>query len=87
MDRRVLQSADVIGVTTTGLARRIATLKRSRSKVIMCEEAGEILEGHMLSTLFPDIEHVIAIGDHLQLRPQINNFGLSLEASKGRFIN
>ncbi len=49
--RRVLQSADVVGVTATGLAQRIATLKRLRSKVIMCEEASEILEGHMLSTL------------------------------------
>lgn len=73
----------MIGVTTTGLARRIATLKRLRSKVIMCEEADEILEGHMLSTLLPDIEHVIVIGDHQQLRPQINNFGLSLESQQG----
>lgn len=83
IDRRVLQTADVIGVTTTGLARRIATLQRIRSKVIICEEAGEVMEPHMVSALLPSVEHFIQIGDHEQLRPQINNFKLSLESQQG----
>ncbi|KAI9752215.1 MAG: hypothetical protein M4579_005718 [Chaenotheca gracillima] len=85
VDRRVLQTADVIGVTTTGLARRIATLQRVRCKVVICEEAGEVLEPHMISALLPSVEHLIQIGDHQQLRPQINNFKqLSLESEQGR---
>ena len=36
--RRVLQDADVIGLTTTGLAKNIATLQRVRCKVVICEE-------------------------------------------------
>jgi hypothetical protein len=44
VDRRVLQTADVIGVTTTGLAKRISVLKRVKCKVVICEEAGEVME-------------------------------------------
>lgn len=83
VDRRVLETADVIGVTTTGLARRIATLKHVKCKVVICEEAGEVLEPHMLSALLPSVEHFVQIGDHQQLRPQINNYGLSLESQRG----
>jgi len=83
VDRRVLQTADVIGVTTTGLARRITTLKHVKCKVVICEEAGEVLEPHMLSALLPSVEHFVQIGDHQQLRPQINNYGLSLESQRG----
>ncbi|RMZ85019.1 hypothetical protein DV738_g273, partial [Chaetothyriales sp. CBS 135597] len=83
VDRRVLQNADVIGITTTGLARRISTLKRVRCKVVICEEAGEVMEPHMISALLPTIEHFIQIGDHEQLRPQINNYSLSLESKQG----
>ncbi|TVY90442.1 NFX1-type zinc finger-containing protein [Lachnellula willkommii] len=83
VDRRVLQAAQVIGVTTTGLAGRISTLRHVSCKVIICEEAGEIMEPHMLSALIPSVEHVISIGDHQQLRPKIINFNLSLESSQG----
>jgi hypothetical protein len=84
IDRRVLQGADVIGITTTGLAKRIATLQHVSCKVIICEEAGEVMEPHMISALLPAAEHFIQIGDHEQLRPQINNFkDLSLESRKG----
>ncbi|KAI4196174.1 MAG: hypothetical protein LQ350_006722 [Teloschistes chrysophthalmus] len=83
VDRRVLQTADVIGVTTTGLAKRIATLQHVKSKVVICEEAGEVLEPHVLSALLPSVEHFIQIGDHQQLRPQINNYRLSLESQQG----
>ncbi|KAF2638002.1 hypothetical protein P280DRAFT_456763 [Massarina eburnea CBS 473.64] len=85
VDRRVLEDADVIGLTTTGLAKNITTLKHVRSKVIICEEAGEVVEPHMLSVLLPSVEHFIQIGDHEQLRPCINNFReLSLETNQGR---
>ncbi len=83
VDRRVLQTADVIGVTTTGLARRIVTLQHVRSKVVICEEAGEVMEPHILSALLPSVEHFVQIGDHQQLRPQINNYNLSLESQQG----
>ncbi|QSZ30518.1 hypothetical protein DSL72_000072 [Monilinia vaccinii-corymbosi] len=83
IDRRVLQTADIIGVTTTGLATKISTLRHVNAKVIVCEEAGEVLESHMLSALLPSVEHVVSIGDHEQLRPSINNHNLSLESHSG----
>lgn len=84
VDRRVLETADVIGVTTSGLAKRISVLRHVNAKVVICEEAGEVLEAHMLSALIPSVQHLIQIGDHQQLRPQINTFNLSLESQQGR---
>ncbi|RAL63386.1 hypothetical protein DID88_003810 [Monilinia fructigena] len=63
IDRRVLQTADIIGVTTTGLATKISTLRHVNAKVIICEEAGEVLEAHMLSALLPSVEHVVSIAN------------------------
>jgi hypothetical protein len=84
-DRRVLQESDVIGITTSGLAARVPMLKKLRCKVLICEEAGEILEPHMISTLLPSVEHCIQIGDHQQLRPSVNNYNdLSLESHRGK---
>ena len=83
--RRVLLAADVVGVTTTGLARHTAMLQRVRCKVVVCEEAGEVMEPHMAAAaLLPGVEHLIQIGDHRQLRPQIANFALSTESNTGR---
>ena len=85
VDRRVLETAEVIGVTTSGLAKRIPVLRHLKTKVVVCEEAGEVLEAHMISALVPSVESLIQIGDFEQLRPQINNFkDLSLESPHGR---
>lgn len=81
--RRCLQQADIVGVTTTGLARELALLRKLRSKVVLCEEAGEVLEAHILTTLLPSVEQAIFIGDHLQLRPQIQNYGLQSTNPRG----
>ena len=41
---RFLQSADVIDLTTTGVATHTPLLHRVASKTLICEEAGEVLE-------------------------------------------
>jgi hypothetical protein len=41
---RVLETADVVGLTTTGLARNSSLLGRVKPKTLICEEAGEVLE-------------------------------------------
>ena len=83
VDLRCLKNAHVIGITTTGLAKNIELLSRLESKVLLCEEAGEILEAHTITALLPSIEHAILIGDHEQLRPQVQNYELSLENPRG----
>jgi hypothetical protein len=85
LDRRILEDAHVIGVTTSGLAKRISVLQQVKCKVIICEEAGEVMEPHILSAMLPDVEHLIQIGDHEQLRPSVSNFrDLSLESERGK---
>ncbi|KAJ6185870.1 hypothetical protein N7519_007171 [Penicillium mononematosum] len=84
INRRALIQADVVGITTTSLARNIETLRRIGAKVIICEEAAEVMEAHVISSLMPGVEHFIQIGDHRQLRPQIQNYSLSLESSSGK---
>lgn len=83
-DFRVLKQANVIGATTSGLANVIEILGRLSSKVLLCEEAGEVLEAHTLTALLPSIEHAILIGDHFQLRPSAQNYALSQENPRGQ---
>jgi hypothetical protein len=83
LNLRVLQQANIIGVTTSGLARNLELLCGVNAKVLICEEAGEVLEAHMLTALLPSVEHCMLIGDHQQLRPQVQNFDLSSESRSG----
>ncbi|RMY30545.1 hypothetical protein D0866_07926 [Hortaea werneckii] len=82
-DQRVLRQANIIGVTTSGLARNLDLLRRVNAKVLLCEEAGEVLESHLLTALLPSVEHAILIGDHQQLRPHVQNYDLSTESRGG----
>jgi hypothetical protein len=45
-NRRLLEKVDIIGLTTTGLARYAPLLDRVEAKTLICEEAGEVLEVH-----------------------------------------
>lgn len=78
--RRVLQQADVIGVLATHLGEIIHVLGRINAKVVICGEAGEVLEGHLISAVTPQCQHLVQIGDHQQLRPAINSYSLSIES-------
>ncbi|WXC40389.1 hypothetical protein QX201_000227 [Fusarium graminearum] len=81
---RTMNQADVIGLTTTALAGRIDMLRSLKPKIVICEEAGEVKESDIISALMPGLQQVIQIGDHKQLRPNINNYDLSLESMSGQ---
>ena len=83
MDTRCLASQDVIGMTTTACARLWPVLNQIGLKVVICEEAAEVMEAQFLCTLLPSVEHAISIGDPLQLRPQVNEPALSVETEIG----
>ncbi|KAK4120587.1 hypothetical protein N657DRAFT_658274 [Parathielavia appendiculata] len=84
VNRRALLQADVLGVTTTGLAQNIKMLRCLGLKIIICEEAAEVMEPHVISALMPGVEHFIQIGDHRHLRPQIQTYlNFSLETPVG----
>ena len=83
---RCLLQAHVIGITTSGLAKNLEMLRKVRSEVVICEEAGKILGAHILTAFLPSVEHVILIGDHEQLRPQINNHELRQDHPRGEWF-
>lgn len=41
---------------------------------MIVEEAGQVLESHILASLVPSVEQIIMIGDPLQLRPNVSNY-------------
>ncbi|KAG8922700.1 hypothetical protein FRC01_013709, partial [Tulasnella sp. 417] len=75
----LLTKADLICCTTNGAAKLANLLKSVGPKVLLVEEAGQVLEAHIISSLVPSIEHLILIGDPLQLRPTIENYHLSMD--------
>ena len=65
----VLRKACVIGMTTTCAAKYRSILKEIRPRIVIVEEAAEVLEAHIIASLTPGCQHLILIGDHKQLRP------------------
>ncbi|RIA80711.1 hypothetical protein C1645_866307 [Glomus cerebriforme] len=82
--RQVLLNSDVIGMTTNGAAKFQSLIRSIGPKIIVCEEAGEVLEAHILSALTPSTQHLILIGDHNQLRPHIATYSLSMDSHVGK---
>ena len=68
-DFHVLKNARVIGMTTTCAARYRRILQRICPKIVLVEEAAEVLEAHIITSLTKGCQHLILIGDHQQLRP------------------
>ncbi|XP_053609181.1 NFX1-type zinc finger-containing protein 1-like [Plodia interpunctella] len=68
-DREVLEHVRVIGMTTTGAARLQKTIQELKPAIVIVEEAAEVLEQHIISSLTSNCKHLILIGDHQQLRP------------------
>ncbi|KAH7890599.1 P-loop containing nucleoside triphosphate hydrolase protein [Phlebopus sp. FC_14] len=83
----ILREKRIIGCTTTGAAKHTEAIKEVGPNVLLVEEAGEILESHVVTALGPDIEQMILIGDHKQLRPKVNNYQLTVEKGDGYDLN
>lgn len=74
---KILEQSQVVGCTTTGFATHQTLLTAFAPNIMIVEEAGEVLESHVLVCLRPHLQHLILIGDHLQLRPHIQNYSLT----------
>lgn len=85
--RTILRQTHVIGMTTNGAAKYQSLIAAVAPKIIICEEAGEVLESHILATLSVSTQHLILIGDHLQLRPSIESYELSSDSARGKNYN
>ncbi|KAL4098189.1 hypothetical protein QTP88_022837 [Uroleucon formosanum] len=65
----LINNMHVIALTTTGAAKHRIMLEGLESPIVVVEEAAEVLEAHIVSSLTSHCQHLILIGDHKQLRP------------------
>ncbi len=78
-DCRIIQRAKVIGMTTTGAAKYRRILQRVQPRIVIVEEAAEVLESHIVTSLSKECQHLMLIGDHQQLRPNPTVYNLAKE--------
>ncbi|NXJ89686.1 ZNFX1 protein, partial [Corythaixoides concolor] len=76
-DLCILKEAQVVGMTTTGAAKYRQILQKVEPRIVIVEEAAEVLEAHTITTLSKACQHLILIGDHQQLRPSANVYDLA----------
>ena len=76
IDGYVIQGADIVGMTTTGAAKYNHILSKMIPKIVIIEEAAEVFEAHVFTSLTPSVQQLIMIGDHKQLRPKANCYNL-----------
>ncbi|XP_077125738.1 NFX1-type zinc finger-containing protein 1-like isoform X2 [Ranitomeya variabilis] len=76
-DCEILQRTDIIGMTTTGAAKYRKLLQVVQPRIVIVEEAAEVLEAHIITTLSSRCQHLILIGDHQQLRPATTVYELA----------
>jgi helicase required for RNAi-mediated heterochromatin assembly 1 len=69
-DVGILSKQKVIGMTTTGLSKNRTLIQALNPKILLIEEAAEILEAPVIAGCMPSIQHIILVGDHKQLKPQ-----------------
>lgn len=86
-DAQTIASRRVIACTTTAAAKYTQELQAASRDVILVEEAGEILESHIMTSFGPLTQQLVLIGDHKQLRPKVNNHDLSVEKGDGYDLN
>jgi len=60
----ILNDKRIIACTTTGAAKHSERIRAACPTVVLVEEAGEILESHVLTALGPKTDQLILIGDH-----------------------
>lgn len=83
----ILQSKRIIACTTTAASMYASEIQTATPGIILVEEAGEILESHILAAMGPATKQLIQIGDHKQLRPKVKNYKLTVEAGRGYDLN
>jgi len=60
----LLSTKRIVGCTTTAAAKYCEDIRAFNPNVLLVEEAGEILESHILTSLGPETSQLILIGDH-----------------------
>jgi superfamily I DNA and/or RNA helicase len=85
-DLMIIRQKRIIACTTTAAAKYVQALQSVAPGILLVEEAGEILESHILTALGPETKQLMLIGDHKQLRPKAHH-DLSVEKGDGYDLN
>jgi len=75
--RDAFRNANVVAATISGASRLKRIFNNINSKVVVIEEAAEVLEAQIVSVIPNTCEHLVLIGDHLQLKPSCSVYQLS----------
>ena len=73
----MMAQLDIVAMTTTGACKYREQLNKVGSEIILIEEAAEVLEAQIITSLNRKTKQLILIGDHMQLKPKVNSFLLS----------
>lgn len=85
-DVNIIRRKRIVACTTTAAAKYMLTIQSAAPTVVFVEEAGQILESHILTALGPGTKQLIMIGDHKQLRPRAHH-NLCVEKGNGFDLN
>ncbi|XP_067120912.1 NFX1-type zinc finger-containing protein 1-like isoform X2 [Centruroides vittatus] len=80
-DKSLVHQANIIGMTTTGAGKYHELLQDLQPCIVIVEEAAEVLEAHIVTSLTENTKHLILIGDHQQLRPSPTVYELAVRYS------
>ncbi|KAF3923850.1 hypothetical protein ABW21_db0205876 [Orbilia brochopaga] len=81
--RDILKSKRIIAATTNGAAKHLSEIAAAAPKILIIEEAAQILEAHVIAALHPGVEQIVMIGDHKQLRPRCDTYELTHDSNCG----
>lgn len=76
---RVLQTQKIVGSTITGASIHRSVIQKLAPKIVVIEESAEVLEASLVAVLSKSVEKLIMIGDHQQLKAQVDTHYLKTE--------
>lgn len=78
LDRKlsILKRKRVVGITLSGAAIQASLMAKLAPAVMLVEEGAELLEPLLVAALPASLQHLIMIGDHEQLRPNVECYDL-----------
>ncbi|XP_063689728.1 NFX1-type zinc finger-containing protein 1 homolog [Bolinopsis microptera] len=75
----VLRTQKIVGATIVGASCQLSLINKLAPKVVLVEEAAEVLESCLVAVLSKSVQKLILIGDHRQLKPQVDTYHLRRE--------
>ncbi|KAJ5653266.1 ATP binding protein [Penicillium lividum] len=68
VDTEILCGAKLVAMTTTGLSKYRTLVASVNPKIVLIEEAAEVLEGPITAACLESVQQLILVGDHKQLK-------------------